>query len=100
MNILSETFGIITTILAIVGVFYNNRLNRKCFYFWIISNTISCMLHLYAGLWSLAIRDAIFLAFAFEGLQLWSWRPKHRGSDELDKTMRKLEKELDRQMGI
>jgi nicotinamide riboside transporter PnuC len=71
MNITLETFGVITTILAIVGVYYNNRLNRKCFYFWIVSNLISCALHCITGLWSLAIRDAVFLAMAFEGLRKW-----------------------------
>ena len=71
MNITIETFGIITTVLAIAGVVLNNRMDRKCFWFWIVSNAISCGLHCYIGLWSLAVRDAAFLVLAFDGLRRW-----------------------------
>jgi hypothetical protein len=77
MNIIIETLGIITTVLAVAGVVLNNRMDRKCFWFWIVSNAISCGLHLYIGLWSLAARDAAFLALAFDGLRLW-WLKKNR----------------------
>ena len=71
MNIIIETLGIITTVLAIAGVVLNNRMDRKCFWFWIVSNAISCGLHVYIGLWSLAVRDAAFLVLAFDGLRRW-----------------------------
>jgi len=71
MNIIIETFGSITMVLAIAGVVLNNRMDRRCFWFWIVSNAISCGLHIYTGLWSLAIRDAAFLILAFDGLRRW-----------------------------
>jgi nicotinamide riboside transporter PnuC len=74
MNIIIETFGIITTILAVVGVVLNNRMDRKCFWFWIVSNAISCALHIHVGLWSLVVRDAVFLVLAFDGLAKWKSR--------------------------
>lgn len=71
-----EICGIIATILAVAGVILNNRLNIACFYVWLVSNAITLALHVHVGLWSLAIRDAIFLALAVEGLMRW----KSRGS--------------------
>lgn len=67
-----EITGWIATGLAVVGVLLNNQLMRSCFYFWLISNAISCGLHIAVCLWSLAVRDALFFAFAIFGLLSWS----------------------------
>lgn len=67
-----ETFGIISTILAVSGVILNNRKLIGCFYLWIVSNLITLIIHADAGIWSLAIRDLIFLGLAFEGLYKWN----------------------------
>ena len=68
----TEIFGIIATILAVAGVLLNNRLDRNCFYVWIVSNCIVLGIHFKSGLWSLAVRDFIFIVLAIEGLIRWS----------------------------
>lgn len=67
-----EMFGYISTVLAVAGVVFNNRKMAVCFKIWMVSNSISLVIHLHAGIYSLAIRDFIFLILAFEGL--WKWR--------------------------
>jgi nicotinamide riboside transporter PnuC len=67
-----ELFGIITTLLAVSGVILNNRLRIECFYLWFVSNLISAVIHAEARIWSLCIRDMIFLILAVEGIWLWS----------------------------
>ena len=71
MNII----GIICGALAVTGVLLNNRRLIWCFPVWLVSNTISAGLHLHAGLWSLAIRDAVFLVLAVEGWIKWGRKP-------------------------
>jgi len=70
-----ETIGLAATALAVTGVVLNNRKRRECFMLWLVSNSLSLAIHLAAGIWSLALRDAIFLALAVEGLWLWRKRP-------------------------
>jgi nicotinamide riboside transporter PnuC len=72
MNIIIETFGIAAMLLAVVGVFYNNRMDRRCFWLWMVSNAISCVLHIWMGVWSLVIRDAIFFVLAIQGYRMWA----------------------------
>jgi len=72
MNIILETFGIAVTFLAVAGVWYNNRLDRRCFYLWIVSNAISLLLHLAVGMFALAVRDLAFLILSIDGLRRWS----------------------------
>ncbi|MGH2271363.1 hypothetical protein ACQ9LF_06150 [Anaerohalosphaeraceae bacterium U12dextr] len=76
MNIILETFGIAVTLLAVAGVWYNNHLDRRCFYLWIVSNAISLMLHLAVGMFALAIRDAAFLILLADGLRRWARKLK------------------------
>ena len=66
-----EILSILTTILAVWGVVLNNRKYASCFIFWLVSNSISCAIHLATGLWGLALRDAIFWLLAWEGLRRW-----------------------------
>jgi nicotinamide riboside transporter PnuC len=66
-----ETIGIISTILAITGVILNNRRLKICFLLWLISNGLSLIIHAQAGIWSLTIRDGIFLILAVEGWFKW-----------------------------
>jgi nicotinamide riboside transporter PnuC len=42
-----------------------------CFYVWMFSNSISLALHLNAGIYSLAVRDFVFLILAVEGILRW-----------------------------
>lgn len=69
-----ETIGIIATGLAVAGVWLNNRQRIACFKLWIVSNALSMVIHVATATWSLAIRDAIFVYLAFEGIRLWKRR--------------------------
>jgi nicotinamide riboside transporter PnuC len=66
-----EILGIIATVLAVGGVWLNNRQRIACFKLWIVSNLLSLGIHCSTGIWTLAIRDAIFVYLAFEGIRLW-----------------------------
>lgn len=66
-----EIIGTIATILAISGVLANNRRLRWCFIIWGASNSLSLVIHVYTPIWSLVVRDAIFLILAFEGWKKW-----------------------------
>jgi len=46
-----------------------------CFKIWLVSNSLSLALHIAMGVWSLAIRDLIFLLLAIEGI--FKWRTIH-----------------------
>lgn len=70
-----EIIGTATTILAITGVFYSNRIRRRCYYFWLISNSLCLIIHLWLCVWSLVVRDSVFLALACEGLRKWKDKP-------------------------
>ena len=66
-----ELFGIISTVIAIGGVILNNRKKRLCFSLWVMSNAMSLVIHFDAGIWSLVVRDAVFLILAVEGWFKW-----------------------------
>ncbi len=68
---LTEAIGMVSMVLAVAGVWLNNRKLRGCFYLWLVSNSLSAVLHGQAGLWSLLARDVIFLALAVEGIVKW-----------------------------
>ena len=71
-----ETIGIIATVLAVAGVWLNNRQRIACFKLWIVSNALSLGIHCSTGIWTLAVRDVIFVCLAFEGI--WLWKRKGR----------------------
>ena len=66
-----ETIGTIATVLAIAGVLANNRRLRWCFIVWFVSNSITLIIHVHVGVWSLVVRDVIFLILAIEGWIRW-----------------------------
>ena len=66
-----ELTGTIATVLAVLGVVLNNRRMRICFAIWLVSNTLSLVIHVDAALWSLAARDAIFIVLAVDGWVRW-----------------------------
>jgi nicotinamide riboside transporter PnuC len=70
-----EIIGAICTIMSVAGVILNNRRRRGCFLLWLGSNSLSLWIHVSTSVWSLAIRDGIFLILAIEGIILWS---KHK----------------------
>jgi nicotinamide riboside transporter PnuC len=71
-----ETIGTIATILAIAGVILNNRRIRLCFLLWLVSNSLTLIIHAQTGVWSLVARDGIFLILAVEGWIKWG-RKRH-----------------------
>lgn len=72
-----EIIGTIATVLAVTGVILNNRRLRFCFVLWVISNSLSLLLHLDAALWSLVVRDAIFTVLSIEGWIKWGRSTSH-----------------------
>ena len=66
-----EIIGVASTLLAVTGVFLNNRKIRICFLVWMVSNGLSLLIHARARIWSLTARDAIFLVLAIEGWIRW-----------------------------
>jgi len=70
-----EIVSLAATAVAVAGVVLNNRRRRACFLFWLISNGLTLVVHAWAALWGLALRDAIFLALAVEGFARWGRRP-------------------------
>jgi len=69
-----EFLGLISGTLGILGVLLNNRRLIWCFPVWLLSNALSCSLHLHAALWSLAGRDLVFLILSFDGWRRWRKR--------------------------
>lgn len=72
-----ELLGAIAGVLGVLGVVLNNRRLMACFPVWIMSNAISCGLHVHAawygpGAWTQALRDVAFLVLAVEGW--WRWK--------------------------
>ena len=67
-----EIVGIISGILAVVGVFLNNYKMKVCFVVWLISNALSAYCHYDLELNSLLWRDLVFLALAVHGWLQWS----------------------------
>ena len=66
-----ELIGTVSTILAITGVILNNRRLRLCFLVWLVSNGLTLIIHAQTGVWSLVVRDGIFLILAVEGWIKW-----------------------------
>ena len=71
MNAIPELIGGAAAVLAVTGVWCNNKRLRVCFIIFMASNSMSCGLHVYAGLWSLVARDVAFLALAVHGWRCW-----------------------------
>ncbi len=66
-----EILGTIATIIAVAGVVLNNHKCRWCFVLWMMSNTLFVVVHVIIGVWSLMVRDIIFLGLAVHGYWLW-----------------------------
>ena len=66
-----EIIGVASTLLAVTGVFLNNRKIRICFLVWMVSNGLSLLIHARARIWSLTARDATFMLLAIDGWIMW-----------------------------
>lgn len=76
-----EIVGWAATGLALVGVWLNNKQRRACFALWLVSNTMTLVIHAAAGMWSLATRDFAFFVLAIHGWWLWSTKFPARRAD-------------------
>jgi len=76
-----EPISWIATLVALVGVHLNNRRRRACFVFWWGSNSATLAVHIAAGLYGLAVRDAIFLCMAVAGFIAWGKKVEGRRSE-------------------
>ena len=72
MTALPEAIGVVATAVALAGVVCNNKRWRSCFVLWLFSNSLTLALHVNAGMWSLAARDAAFLVLAVHGRFAWA----------------------------
>jgi len=78
-----QALGLIAGTLGVLGVVLNNRKLIACFALWLVSNGISCGIHVHAGLWTLALRDAVFFVLALDGWRRWRrMNGNHRGHGE------------------
>ncbi len=66
-----QLLGLVGSAFAIAGVLLNNRMRIECFYLWLVSNSLCACVHAYTGLWTLVIRDVVFLMLAVQGLRHW-----------------------------
>jgi nicotinamide riboside transporter PnuC len=66
-----EPTGLAITIMAVIGVLLNNRRRRACFLLWLVTNGVTCGIHVTLGVWSLAGKDAIFFLLAIDGWFRW-----------------------------
>ena len=67
-----ELIGTAATVIAVLGVILNNSRLIWCFPLWIVSNSLTAWIHYRTQIWSLLLRDLIFLALAVWGWWLWS----------------------------
>jgi nicotinamide riboside transporter PnuC len=70
-KVIIEAAALLTTVIAIAGVIFNNYKVSACFKLWIASNLLSAIIHVVTGPWTFVIRDLIFLALAIQGAYLW-----------------------------
>jgi len=66
-----EIAGLVAMVLAVTGVWLNNQRRIGCFLLWLVGNSISLAIHLSVGIWSLVVRDAVFLVLAVDGWRRW-----------------------------
>lgn len=69
---LIEAVGVVSMVLAVTGVMLNNNRQTECFLFWIVSNSLCCWIHIKMKIWSMAVKDLVFLVLAIAGIYKWS----------------------------
>ena len=77
-------FGLVAMVLAVTGVLCNNRKLIACFPIFLCSNVITLVLHLQVGLWSVVIRDGIFIVLGVEGWMKWRKMARKQGVANAD----------------
>ncbi len=77
-----EVLSTMAGLVAIGGVVLNNYRRIGCFYLWLISNALCAGIHVYTGLWSMAVRDVVFFGLAVHGLWTWQKNQKAKGKNQ------------------
>ena len=72
MSAIVAAMGWAIAVVSVAGVLLNNARRRECFYLWLFSNGASAVVHAYAGMSGLLVRDTVFFALAIHGLWAWS----------------------------
>ena len=67
-----EVAGWTATAIAVTGVVLNNHLCWACFPLWLLSNSLTAIIHVRSRLWALTARDLIFLGLAVDGWIRWT----------------------------
>ncbi|MFH0981835.1 MAG: nicotinamide mononucleotide transporter [Planctomycetota bacterium] len=68
----ADLLGWGVTAVSVAGVLCNNARVIWCFPLWLLSNGVTCGLHLRQRMWSLAVRDGMFFVLSAAGWWLWS----------------------------
>jgi len=66
------TWGL--TMLSIFGVVLNNHQDRRCFYIWIVTNSLWAVVAFGKGIPAQGTMFLVYLALSLHGL--WKWRHK------------------------
>lgn len=74
MNDILEAIGWLATVIALAGVWMNNRRRRACFILWLVSNALTFGIHSCVAMWAMAVRDLAFFVLAIHGWRLWGSR--------------------------
>lgn len=59
------------TLIALYGTWLNTWQDRKCFYYWIVSNAGFCVVNYLANQHALALLFGVYLLLAIRGLEKW-----------------------------
>ncbi|HRR45286.1 MAG TPA: nicotinamide mononucleotide transporter [Mesotoga sp.] len=62
--------------LSIFGVVLNNHKRIECFYVWIFTNAVWCIVDFYYGIYSQATLFFVYFLLAIHGW--WSWKKIER----------------------
>jgi len=68
---LFNTFTVIVTILALIGVILNIKKNKLCFYIWFFTNASWAVVDFYKGIPAQGILFIIYTGLAVWGIYEW-----------------------------
>ena len=73
MNILSiEFLGWISFLFILIGYYLNAKLNKKCFYFWVIGNILYSLYGIYINAIPIIATSILVLAMNIYGFKNWN----------------------------
>jgi len=69
--VILEIIGFIAGVLGVIGVVLNNYKLIWCFPLWLVGNALSAGIHVYTGVYTMALRDAAFFVLSIHGWRHW-----------------------------